>query len=303
MLGRRLRLLRAAPEPRRLRRDRDDRAPALGARPQGRDDGHLLRRDQPAVRRAARSARPGGDLAALDDRRDRDDPVPRRHPQYRIRGRLGAAAPAGGRAGRAERRPALRLSADPERRSDLPGQPGAPWRGGQPDGQDPRQLSLQRAGCRSAGPDHVRPQDQGADVHGLPVGGRADGRALPRPGRALHRHQAQVVHVHQRRARRLAGSVHVRPVVRLLRAVRRPSGAGDEPGGGSRGRAGDLSAGDGAAPNRRRHAAARPDPARADLPVRPVRVRGAAVGARAVRQRRRAVADGQFDAGRPISRL
>ena len=44
LLGRRLRLLRDAPEPRRLRRDRDDRAPAVGAEPQGRDDGHLLRR-------------------------------------------------------------------------------------------------------------------------------------------------------------------------------------------------------------------------------------------------------------------
>ena len=57
LLGRRLQLLRAAAEPRRLRRDRDDRPPAVGARPQGRDDGHLLRRDQPAVHRPARSAR------------------------------------------------------------------------------------------------------------------------------------------------------------------------------------------------------------------------------------------------------
>ena len=49
LLGWRLRLLRAAAEPRRLRRDRDDRPPTVGEEPQGRDDGHLLRRDQPAV--------------------------------------------------------------------------------------------------------------------------------------------------------------------------------------------------------------------------------------------------------------
>src|SRR5687768_17653652 len=47
----RSRLLRAASGPRRLRRDRDGRAPALGQAQQGRDDGHLLRRHQPAVRR------------------------------------------------------------------------------------------------------------------------------------------------------------------------------------------------------------------------------------------------------------
>ena len=57
LLGRRVRLLRAAAEPRRLRRDRDDRPPAVGAGPQGRDDGHLLRRDQPAVHGAAPARR------------------------------------------------------------------------------------------------------------------------------------------------------------------------------------------------------------------------------------------------------
>ena len=56
LLGRRLRLLRAAAEPRRLRRHRDDRQPAVGQGPQGRDDGHLLRRHQPAVHRAAPAA-------------------------------------------------------------------------------------------------------------------------------------------------------------------------------------------------------------------------------------------------------
>ena len=45
------------------------------------------------------------------------------------------------------------------------------------------------AGGRPAGPDHVRAQHQGSDVHGMPVGGRADRRALRRPGGALHRHE------------------------------------------------------------------------------------------------------------------
>ena len=92
LLRRRVRLLRAAPEPRRLRRDRDDRPPALGEGPQGRHDGDLLRRDQPAVHRAAAAAAPRGDLAAVDDRRDRDDALSGRHPQHRLRGRVGATS-------------------------------------------------------------------------------------------------------------------------------------------------------------------------------------------------------------------
>ena len=257
------RLLRGAAEPRRLRRDRDDRPPAVGARPQGRDDGHLLRRDQPAVHGPARSARPRGDLAAVDDRRDRDDALSRAAsstPASRSRGRSSArqeAEPAG-----PEQRPAVGVPADPGRRSDVPGQPGAARRGGQPDGQDRRQRALHPAGRRPARPDHVRQQDQGAGVHGVPVGGRADGRPLPRPRPALHRHEAEVVHVHQRRPRRLARSGHVRPLVRLPRAVRRPPGADRQPGGDPGRGAGDLPVGDGAPGHRRRHAAGRPDPGR-----------------------------------------
>ena len=62
--GRRLRLLRAAAEPRRLRRRRDHRPAAVGPAPQGRDDGHLLRRHQPAVHRPDPAAEPGRDRAA-----------------------------------------------------------------------------------------------------------------------------------------------------------------------------------------------------------------------------------------------
>ena len=136
LLGRRLRLLRTAAEPRRLRRDRDDRPPAVGARPQGRDARHLLRRDQPAVRRAAAAAGPRGDRAAVGDRRDGDDALPRRHPQHRLRGGVGRSS-----ASRTPNRPAptsgaaLGLRTDPGRRSDLRGQPGPARRGGEPAGR------------------------------------------------------------------------------------------------------------------------------------------------------------------------
>ncbi len=49
-----------------------------------------------------------------------------------------------------------------------------------------------------------------------------------------HRHQPQVVHVHQRRPHRLARPGHLRPLVRLPGAVRRPPGADHEPGRSSR---------------------------------------------------------------------
>ena len=124
LLGRRLRLLRAAAEPRRLRRDRDDRAAAVGAPQQGRDDGHLLRRDQPAVHRPDQAAEPGRDLAALGDRQHADDALPGRHPEHGVRGRLGPGADPRRHAGVADRRAALGLQADPGGRRDLQGQPG-----------------------------------------------------------------------------------------------------------------------------------------------------------------------------------
>ena len=229
-----------------VRRDRDDRPPTVGARSQGRDDGHLLRRDQPAVHGAARSARPRGDLTAVDDRRDRDDALSRRRsstPASRSRGRSSARrrpSPPGRTAvsrGRTSRS---------RGRHDVRGQPGAARRGGRPDAEDRGQRALRPDGRRSARPDHVRQQDQGAGVHGLPVGGRADGRTLPRSRPALHRHDAEVVHLHQRRAHRLARSGHLRPLVRLPGAVRRPPGADRERGGHPGRRAGHLPGGDGA---------------------------------------------------------
>ena len=63
LLGRRVRLLRAAAEPRRLRRHRDGRPPAVGRPPQGRHARHLLRRHQPAVHRPDAASEPRRDHA------------------------------------------------------------------------------------------------------------------------------------------------------------------------------------------------------------------------------------------------
>ena len=113
LLGRRVRLLRAAPEPRRLRRRRDDRAPAVGGAQQGRDDGHLLRRHQPAVHRRHAAAEPGGDLAAVGPRRDADDPLSGRRAEHRLRRQLGEGAHPGGQAGVGDGGPGVGLQAHP----------------------------------------------------------------------------------------------------------------------------------------------------------------------------------------------
>ena len=56
------------------------------------------------------------------------------------------------------------------------------------------------------------------------------GRPLPDARLALHRDGQEVVHVHERHARRLARAGDVQPLVRLLDAVRREAGADAEPG-------------------------------------------------------------------------
>ena len=126
-------------------------------------------------------AEPRGDLAAVGDRRHADDALPGRHPQHRLRGRLGEGA----------------QSTTPQPAGPNGGQPWAyqQIQDGDPTcaanqalhGEAADLLAKIRAnshydadGRRPAGPDHVRQQDQGADVHGLPVDGRADRRPLPR---------------------------------------------------------------------------------------------------------------------------
>ena len=125
------RLLRAAAEPRRLRRDRDDRPPAVGARPQGRDDGHLLRRASASCSPRS-STRP---TSRRSRRCRRSTPPPRRCT------RAASSTPASRSRGPSERqqdaeprRSATAASPRPTQQiqngdHDLQGQPGAARRG------------------------------------------------------------------------------------------------------------------------------------------------------------------------------
>ena len=274
MLGWGVRLLRAAAEPRRLRHRRDGRPSALGRPQQGGDDGHLLRRHQPAVHRSDTAAEPGRDCAPLGDRPGADDALSGRHAQHGVRLRVGAGADARGAAGRPRRsqqrcavlgRPARRRG-----RHDLPGQSGAAPRGRRPRAEDPRQRPLRPRGRRPPLAAHVRRQDRRAGLHGLPVDRRADRRPLPDAGEAHDRDRQEVVHVHERHPRGLAQPRDLQPPLRLLQHLRGAAGAADRPNGlHQRSRAGDLP-GDLRHRRARRVAAAhdvaaRPDPGNADL--------------------------------------
>ena len=281
---RRLRLLRTAAEPRRLRRGRDDRPPALGPPPRSRDDGDLLRRHQPALHRADAAAGPRRDHAALGDRQHPDDALSGRHPQHRLRARMGEGARPRRRSGGPVDRPGLGLQADPGRRRDLQGKPGAPPGSDQPAEQGQGKRALRAESRRPALAGHLRQEDRRADLHGLPVDRRADRRPLPRPRRALHRHAAEVVHLHQRRPHRLARPGDLQPLARLPRALRGEAAAargrgGDAPGGAAR-----LPGSDGdPGPD----PAARPGAAAADLRRRARRLRSREADPRHLRQRRR----------------
>ncbi len=101
---------------------------------------------------------------------------------------------------------------------------------------------------------------------------------------ALHRHQAQVVHVHQRR-RTSTRSTRRRSTAGTTSSSSTSRAARPQPAGRRAGcRADDLQGGHG---RRRRDAARRPDPGPAELRRRAGGVRGAAAGADPVRQRRR----------------
>ena len=191
LLGRRLRLLRTAAEPRRLRRDRNDRPPAVGARQQGRACSASPTAGSASC--SPRSCSPP-DLEAIAPLSVIDATATTLYPGGILNTGF-AVAWAEQRQQNAEpagpgQRPGVGLRTDPGRRPDLRGQPGPARRGGEPAGKDQRKLDLQPVGGRPARPGHVRQQHQRADVHGLPVGGRADRRPLRRSGPALHRHDA-----------------------------------------------------------------------------------------------------------------
>ena len=82
----------------------------------------------------------------------------------------------------------LGLQADPGRRSDLQGQPDAPYGRRGPDQQGPPKPLLPAEGREPAQPLDLRQQDQRAGLPGLPVRGRADRRPLRQSRRPLYRH-------------------------------------------------------------------------------------------------------------------
>ena len=220
LLRGRLRLLREAPEPRRLRRGGDDRPPALGPPQPGRDGRRLLRRDQPALRRRHQAAAPGRDHPAVGDRQHRHDPLSGRVPQHRFRSAVGPGPGRRLEARVGHRGAGLGLQADPGGRSDLQGQPDAAHGRGRSDQQGPPKPLLPAKGGEPAQPVDLRQQDQRPDLHGMSMGGRADRRALRQSGRSLHGHEAQVVHLRERLPHRLARSRDLQPLVRLPRALR-----------------------------------------------------------------------------------
>ena len=169
MLGRCFQLLRTTAEPRRVRRDRNDRQTTMGRPPQGRHVRHLIRRHQPALRSPTSTARAGGDRTAVSGRCDVGDALSRGHSQHGLRGAVGRRTSARRRTGRSDQRRALGVRTGSERRRDLRGQPGPAWGGDEPARIDQRKLDLPPVGGRSAGPGDVRPQHHCPDVHGVPM--------------------------------------------------------------------------------------------------------------------------------------
>ena len=154
---------------------------------------------------------------------------PGRHPQHGLRPRVGGG-PGRRRPARGarRRRPAVGVEADRGRRPDLQGEPGPPPGGGRPDREDPRN-DYYRPRVVDPLADELRRRDRGPGLPRLPVDRRADRRPLPGARPALHRNEAEVVHVHKRGPLRLARPGDLQPLVRLPRAVRRAGGLNCSP--------------------------------------------------------------------------
>ena len=211
------------------------------------------------------AAEPGGDLAAVGDRRTR------RRRSTRAASSTPASPSSGRRTGPRRRKPAgpdsgpaVGLRADPGGRQDLRGQPGAPRRG------------APTCCGRSSATTHYRPKVADplspvtfVDKINVPVfmacqwQDEQTGGHCPTLAEPLHRHGQEVVHVHERHPHRLARPGDVQPLVRLPPALRRQARRRPRTRRCSRRAAPvDLPGGDGGL---RRDAAAGPDPAAADL--------------------------------------
>ena len=192
-------------------------------------------------------AEPRRDLAALGDRRRcrrRSTRAASSTPASRSTGPRSAlheAQPAG-----PGRRPAVGLQADPGGRQDLHGEPGPARRGRRPAGEDPRERHLQAEGRRPALAGHVRRQDQGADLHGVPVADEQTGGHCPTlASRFTGTDKKWFTFTNGTHVDSLAPG-DLQPLVRLPEALRREAGADAEPGRRSAPRAPvDLRGGDG----------------------------------------------------------
>ena len=150
----------------------------MGPRPQGRDDGYLLRRDQPAVHRAARPP----DLEAISPLSTIDATATTLYPGGILNTgfavawaeqRQQEAEPAGPNSGQAWAYKQIQSGdATCPANQALHGEAADLMAKITP-------TLLHPGGRRSARPGHLRQQDPGARLHGLSVGGRADRRALP----------------------------------------------------------------------------------------------------------------------------
>ncbi len=213
MLGRRVRFLRTAAGPRRLRRRRDRRRTALGLERQAGHGGHLVPRHRADIRRADPPAAPRRDRGALG--RGRHLPKPRgsrRHPERRLPARLGPAARrrceavragmgTGGRRRRRRGRTTVRRGPAPAASEREPR-------------RRVRRAHVSRAGRRGR---HAlarapRPEDRRARVHGRRLAGRANRRPvvvdLATPDRRADRGAAPVRYQrHARRQPRRANSI------------------------------------------------------------------------------------------------
>ena len=145
------------------------------------------------------------------------------------------------------------------RRQDLQGQPGAAHRGRRPDRQDsaPTASTCRRSPTRSSPVTFVHKIEAPVFLACQWTDEQTGGHC-PDARRALHRHEAQVVHVHQRHPHRLARPGDVHPLVRLPRALRRAPSA-EALAGPEGARPDDLQRGHG---RPGRDAARRPDPGR-----------------------------------------
>ena len=262
----------------------------MGAAPQGRDDGDLLRRDQPALHRADQAAEPGRDLAALGDRPHADDALSGRHPQHRVRGRLGQGAgprrqagvgPTAGRPGptsgsrRATRPARPTRPCTPRRRTCWP-------RSGPTTTTCPRSPTR----CRRS-PSSTRSTCRPSWPASGPTS-RPAATARPWPSTSPARSRKWFTFTNGTHVDSLDPETFNRwyDFLELYVAKQAPitNSRGDP-----RRRAGDLPGGDG---DPRGDAAARPDPAAADLRGRAGRLRAAAADPRPLRQRRRRLAAG-----------